>query len=480
MNQHMQYEMRDVPKNGVAGFFKNLLMNMSGGPIKTRDPIDWNQATGQITNAIQPEHSQKANFQTAVTEAQQSLDDLKRQNPNPSAEDAFQAVRGSYLKVLQAAPAYADKFIPVMTGGLPSANSVQYGLQQLNATDPSRPAVPATAPPPQADYNSPEGGDGAVAPTSTPPGAVRPADTVAAAPPAAPGGIEFEPGYGPQRFAALSNLAGRDHSPVNITQPSLVTSNGRRIMATMVMGSPNPADNGYWDASTQQKIKSPVTRESMEVGNGITDEKGYVIHFDPNEGHYVYTPGPDGKPFKRGYAPVPVFNPASGKIEYAGRGDAIGQISGGQAAHDQRTAEEIQKGRREGFLAADNRLSERTLKINQTASAIKDGILKGSIDTVTQGMASLGMPVDKATIDQAMANPQKLVDMVEQQRQQQLADAHDFWQREAGSVNQNFPTPATAPPPTPAPPRAAAPKTAPPPAAVAAPITDKRFGSLLK
>lgn len=439
LNQHMQYEMRDVPKHGVGGFLKNLLINAAGGPIKTREPIDWDAAMGRAANIVTGA-SQKANFNNAVQEAQQKISALKQTNPNPSAEDVERAIGDTFSRVVQSAPNYVQAF--QATVGVPMgatyqpAGSLQYQMQELTRNTPIQ---PTEAPPEPPQNFTPIGGYSPMAPAmTTPPPGTAPAPAGQA--------VVYEPGYGPQRFAALSMVAGHQGSPIQISQPKLVTSGGKRMMATMVFGSPNPADNGYWDASTQRKISSPVTAESVTTSNGITDERGFEMHYDPSQGRYVYTPGPDGQPFRRGYAPVPVVG-ADGQIRYVSRGEAGGQVAGSQGMLDRRTAQERAKERSAAIVAADNRLQSRNIETNRALNAAAVAVQKGSIDIAVQGLSSLGIPVDPSVVQQAMKNPKPLLDVIEAQRQKALADNQRAWQQERGTIDQNYPAQTTAPPP---------------------------------
>lgn len=82
LHRHTQYELRDAPKHGVAGFFKNMLTDATGGQMKSREPINWEEATGRVSNMARG-HSQKENYQKTLTSAMQKIQELTT-NPDGS------------------------------------------------------------------------------------------------------------------------------------------------------------------------------------------------------------------------------------------------------------------------------------------------------------------------------------------------------------------------------------------------------------
>ena len=468
MAQHTQYELRDAPKDGIGGFFKNLLIHATGGPIKTREPIDFDSETGKLTKAVSAtdpttglSYSQSKNYQDAVQEAQQAVNQLKQSNPYPTQQDVQQAVANSFKKVQLGAPSRLNDFAQVigvpMGSSYPVAWSAEAGMQQLSRPMPSAqvpPTQPPPAPPPELSPVRP------MATAAPPPGAGTPQATAAP-----PGGIEYEPGYDRQRFAALTGIAGRQGSPVQVSQPHLVTSGGTRLMGTMVMGSPNPQDNGYWDAQTGQKIKSPVAAVSLTPGSHVPRRgvDNWAIVYDPNLGRETYDLGPDGKPYKIPENFVQVTDNV-GNVRWAPKSEAAGQVTGSQgietrkdaaSAGRQQTGIAASAGRQGTGLAAGraSKLAEINLSFDRRVDALKRSA-RGAV-TAT---ALPGHPPTPQALAQAEQSVQADIAQVEQERAQALADF-------------NASTPAvTAPPPGAATPKH---RTTPPPSAppAAKPVT---------
>jgi hypothetical protein len=119
MHRHMQYELRDTPKDGIGGFFKNLLINASGGPIKTREPINWNEATGTITT-VAAGHSQKENFNKAVQAAQAEIDQIRNTSGMVMPSQLSAVVAKWMPQVMTGAPTYAQAFPQVISGMAPA------------------------------------------------------------------------------------------------------------------------------------------------------------------------------------------------------------------------------------------------------------------------------------------------------------------------------------------------------------------------
>jgi hypothetical protein len=157
LNTHMQYEMRDLKDNdGVAGFFKKILVHAAGGPIKTRQPINFDEATGRIAKAAMG-HSQKAIFEAGVKEAMQKVTEMRQAGASPRQVQAALSEIGT--RIAAGAPAYAEAFaynVGPLAKFDPFTEEVNRQLynraRQLGGAAPTAPALsaPATAPPPEA------------------------------------------------------------------------------------------------------------------------------------------------------------------------------------------------------------------------------------------------------------------------------------------------------------------------------------------
>jgi hypothetical protein len=442
LDRHSRYELRNAPKEGVAGFFRNLFLNLSGGPIKEREPVNWDEATGQLKQ-LADQHSQQKNFESAVAEAQQKLTALQSSNPNLSAEQVQREMLPVYFKIIQNAPNYAGVFADRFFGGrvepFPSVSSPTWQMQELMRTSP-RASVPNTQPPPTQLNYTPIAG-------FTP--SVRPADMTQTASTGQPGsstseqGIEYLPGYGPERFARLSALGSMQSSPVQVGRPTLVTTGKRRVMAVEVMGSPDPNDNGYWEVQTGKKIQGPVVAVSIASNPGIhVDSEGRPMYFDANIGRMVYAEGPDNNPVRLMRSPVRVTGPDGvERWVYPSESNIENQPTGSVA----RDYLSMQRERRKRLSDLDKWLDSQNLETNRIYNKWVNDIRSKNIDIVLQGLASLGVHVDPATARQAMTNPQPLIDIIEAQRQQALQENKAAWARERQSIDENFPS---SPPPS--------------------------------
>lgn len=468
---HTRYELRDSDRKGVGGVLMNILDMASGGPIKQRQPIDFDAATGRITN-LAGAHSQSANFEAAVKKAEAIRQQLAAQNGGTISKEAEQQALLPVLYELQrTAPRFAESFASTMGFGRPGMGTWAYASNELARTVPQGQGAaqpPATSTPPQMPSElsnlSPEAQQvvqehlGMVIPSAPAAAEFRPAEFSSAAP--APGGIEYEPGYGPQRLAALSGAMGYRDSPIQVKPSALVSAGGKRIMATEVIGSPNPLDNGFWDVRTGQKIKSQVTRESIEGASLFEDEQGYLRYLDTSSGQIKYAVDQDGQRVKRGHPPVAAFNPATGRVEYATRTDALGRQTGSQGLQSQEFAEAQRKQRADKITSAGVARDTRKAEINMRMTGAANAANSGQIEIATQTITGLGGVVDPGIIRQAMTNVRPFLAEIERQRQAMLAEADASYQRQMDDINRYYPEVpvATAPPPAAAPGTTAPPK----------------------
>ena len=459
MNQHMHYVLKDAPKDGVAGFFKNLLVNASGGPIKSREPINWDEATGKIaTTASAPQYSQKANFQTAVAEAQQAVNALKQKNPYPTQQEVEQAVSGAYQKVSMNAPRYIDTFRQAMGVAMepsyPVAGSSEAMMNQLRQAAPGQAAIPATQPPPAAPRPTPpvvdERGNVSI-PYVNAPGLAPPvgADNIPAR------GISYVPGYGPDRFAVLSHIAKMGQTGINMTAPHpVITENGVRTTGVYVSGSTAaPGDNGYWDATTGQRINGRTVPVSLSEGRHVVRRgpDNWAIIYDSNLGKNTYDLGPDGKPYKIPENFVAVTD-AAGNVVWAPKSQAAGQTTGGQGLETKREA--AAANRQATWIGAGDRRQDTTrahdkATLNLSYDHRIDALKRSARGAVT-ATALPGHPPSPQALAQAEASVQPQIDAINKER----AEALSAFDASGSSV-----------PRTVAPPTAPAPATDRPPAA---------------
>lgn len=492
MAAHSQFEAKDAPSEGVGGFFKNLLVHATGGPQKSRKPIDFDTETGNIAKLINTgtdpatglSYNQSQNFGKAVNTAQQAVDMLKRgdptngiaANPNPTAEQVQQAVAksGAFQMVTTGAPKYINEFMAQvgvpMGVSYPAAGSPQALMSQL--APPSTTAAVASVPPTQAPpitagyklaaRDVAQASEIPAQPnTATPSASVRPADTTTPA-----NTIQYESGYGADRFAILSRLAHMTGGGVGMTAAHpVVTDSGVRTTGVMVSGSPNPVDNGYWDANSGQKISGRVIPVSLNPGSHVvrkgTDNMALV--YDPNVGHEVYDLGPDGKPYKIPENFVQVTQP-NGDVVWMSKSQAEGKVTGAQGLL-QRNIEARRNLVAMGINAVDARTAHQDLinmstrytqsqaAINTKFDSLVDAARKGQLNITTAAAAGLNRPITQQMIDQARTNSQPLVDEIQAQRKEQLSQVQQGFEAVKQEVYSAYPEltgqplTRTAPPP---------------------------------
>jgi hypothetical protein len=341
LNTHMQYEMRDVPKGGVQGFLKNILTNLSGGPIKTREPINWDMARGRISS-LAGGQSQKANYQTALNEAMAKLSELKGPDGNrlvmPS--EVQSAMAPIFSKVAMSAPAYAQIF--------------QQAIGSMVPKDPFAEAMTAK----KIEFlQNGFGGRPTQQPPAAPPSMAPPAD----APPS--GEMRIGPGEGASipipQMVRRADAAAAPSGPATTTPPSLNLHDPMtKILLKefgMEIGKPgtlyDPSDVSKYEANV---IRHPLTGEwvNYTTGQAVSPEKQSWVPDDqlklPSVSGEVLASGasePGGTPqlvvVNRGGAtsrPVmldgkPVYGQplleeipgAGGRPIYGTRGQALGQ-----------------------------------------------------------------------------------------------------------------------------------------------------------
>jgi len=315
MAHHTRYELKDAPKDGVGGFFKNLLTQATGGNIPARKPINFDEETGKLTQLVNsPGFNQKKNFELATQKATAAVNQLKQQNPTPTEQDVNQAIAasGAFKDMAEGAPKYMDAFAAnfgVRFGpSYSTAGSGQAIMQQLTPllqkagswrpteTPPASAGGQVggrlTAPPPQGMFGQPMTPFERYA-TQPPPGAAPPATTSAppssAAPAQAPtpgaanvrpadnaeydfrGNVAYDPNpyYGPELYNYLSAAAQKpEETGVRmVAAHPIVTVYGegenQQLGHTMGVTFSGPGvPPGYWDANTGRKIQGSGMAET--------------------------------------------------------------------------------------------------------------------------------------------------------------------------------------------------------------------------
>ena len=189
LHQHMQFELRDAPKDGVGGFFKNLLIQASGGPIKTREPIDFDNEVGKLTRLAGGEdpntpgvsYNVDKNYNKAVTGVSSEIQAL---GPNPSPWNIKPIVEKWNTFVQQHAPGQEQNFIQAISMHLPPTFEEILNQRMLQRIGP-----PTSAPPPAPGAATQPGTTAAPAPpgqSSMGMATVNPPNAWTAAPPPTP------------------------------------------------------------------------------------------------------------------------------------------------------------------------------------------------------------------------------------------------------------------------------------------------------
>ena len=448
MAQHMQYEMRDVPKDGVAGFFKNLLTHATGGPIKVREPIDFEKEIGGLTTLRSGvgqnnlSYSQSANFQSAVAQGTTALNAYQQAHPGvPLDAGTVRQIltsSGAYQKVALGAPSKANDFW-ISFGVAPGASYPERG--SIEALIPlTAPTVPPTqappgSPPPQVttppmageaqQIGPPSGQAGptgtpiplgepnqkaiaspapppvASAPASilpanlapTPNGGTGPGEYAGALPEESTGVIKYAPGYGVAQFRALNGMSAKGGATISPAH-EVITQNGVRTMAVQVKTYGD--GNGYWTAEKDPKlIDEPVLAVSLSPGahnvkRDPTTGRGY--YWEPNLRKNVWEFGPDGKPIVIDEKLVAITDPKTGNSRWVPKSQAIGQLTQSMGFNDRKfAAQQILEQMR--INATDYRTASQDL-ISLQSKAVQDknainNRYDGLVDAVKRGQFSI-------------------------------------------------------------------------------------------
>ncbi len=467
MNAHSQYETKDIKDgHGVAGFFKNLMVNLSGGPMKVRQPIHFPTESGKLHQELlaHPEYSQKHVFEQATIEAQQALDALKRTNPYPTAPEAQGAVINAYKKVLAGAPKYEGAFMQVtgvpMGAIYPAVGSLEAMANEQRRRAAARQSPPIASPqappqpPPEMNFSPIAGSTPIQRPfTQAPPvaGNVHPVDSGTGS----PGDSEYVPGLGPDDFALVDNRASRPGSGINKQAAHLVSlPSGRRTGAVLIGGAvDDPALNGYWDPQTGRKFSGNIVPVSLAQGRRKleTGPGGYAMLFDYNQNRNVYDLDPEGNRYIPPKGSVAVTD-ADGNDRWmsASEATARGMITGAQGRFEKSVAarKELQqigikatnaRTAHQDLIATQTRYAAAKNAINARFTSMIDSVRRGQLNILTSAAAGLNRPLSQRAIEQAKTNPQSLIAEIEAQRQEQLKAVDDQLTNAQSAVYEAFP-----------------------------------------
>ncbi len=449
MAQHMQYEMKDAPKDGVAGFMKNLFTHLTGGPIKTREPIDFNTESGKLDTLLQTgrdpntglAYNQDKNYQESLSQLAQVAQQLKgpdgRQMVMPSDwNHAIQPIRN---KVTMGAPGRLQAFEQAAASMVPSPADVLgeqqtrmemealgVGRQQPPASAPTGPQPPATAPPPQSA--SPE-----AAPWLLPSPASGQPPTPTAGTSASPPGFsgidiwnpamapllkKYAPGYEQGKTTTLYNPTQRGQAVSNVienpfthqkfnatTRELLPTEQQSWIPVEQYRGVLSTApskvgkdQDGYGTVSTDGG--RTWVRSTIDIGDGKGPQP-----FKPREGWVVATTA-DGEVWRNQADLQSGVTPAGGV--YA------------QSQANARNAASIAAGYgRQVVAIGATRVNERA-NLDQSFNRRIDAIKRSARGAVT-ATAIPGRPPTPAQLAAAEKSVQPEIDAIEKERADALA-----------------------------------------------------------
>ena len=496
--QHFQAETKGV-KGGAGEFFKNLLINATGGQMQGSKPLDLPQAHADLAVLTNSPESTKAHWR-ALADNQLSA----AVQPGMSAQEvARKAIEISgKLNLQDHLGQDTDKWVQEKTIGYFGAGTPEWyaqGLPRMDQNTQAPPQVampsgsqPTQAPPPAEGMPAaahpylnmvtppsqpPPGAQPSADPTQAPPtaGNIRPADT---------GGSLYASGFTPQHLAALAHAGAQLEAPHPVKWKNPETGAVEHGMGIEVRGGP-PGYNGYWDSNTQRKFAVPVVQSSLTnpVHHLSVGKDGYMTYEDPDLGTVYDTipenpndPNSKRVPYKKPEGLIGVTE-ADGSLRYVPKSQAVGAIMASQGISDRRIAA-LRAMQQIGISATDSRTARQDL-INLTSKAAQsklstnskfDGLVdaarKGQISILTSANAGLNRPISQATLDQAKTNSQPLVDEIEKQRTEQLAAIEADASDTRGIVEDAFPElrKVTNPPPgSPTAPRAATPPASPAP-----------------
>lgn len=487
MAAHSQAEAESLPKEGVGGLIKNFLVQASGGAMKSRKPLDFQAASGEIAHIASAPEAKKdywrnlANTQLAATiKPGMSEQDVQRQ----ANQIANQLNLDGKLGAQDKHQWLADSAI-----GFHSAGSVPYLIDDLNrsvAPAAGAQGTPTTAPPPQAppELNySPVAG---ATPIRQPAAAVRPADSgaQATAPPpgaaAAPAGdaaatgrrpLTYDPVWGPTQFQKLQLMqksGAAEISPVR----SAITDDG--IRKSVIHVNSGTGGGGFWDAYTQQRIAEPMTEVSTSIAPHVVKPVGKdrkAMYWDRDLGKNVPDLDETGRQYNIPENAVQIMAP-DGSIHYEWKTKAVekNDVAGSQgvqamrdkaaAARQQRSIAAADRRQQVGIGASSGRqltgIGARRVNERETLQRSYDfraAALENGAVARMQSNALPGHPLTQEQVAAAKASVAPQVDVIETEREAALK------RFDAGApARTSSPSPRTAaPPPAPAQGQASAP-----------------------
>ena len=213
--QHFQSETKGVSKGGVGEFFKNLIVNATGGPMQGSKPLNHDESMSNVEMLTQAPESKRSHWRAladtqmaAAIQPGMSAEEVQRKAMEISGKLNLQSHLGDE----------AYKWVQQQSYGHPGGGTLAYLLQD-NSTQavpqtPTQTAAPAASTPPPMtqvgpwaqipsqipgvpQFTAPPPGAAAAPASAAPPGNIRQADTAqqAQAPPAAPAAAsKIQPG----------------------------------------------------------------------------------------------------------------------------------------------------------------------------------------------------------------------------------------------------------------------------------------------
>ena len=337
--QHFQAETKGVSKGGVGEFFKNLIVNATGGPMQGSKPLDHNESMANVEMLTQAPESTKTHWRNEANKQLAEITSAAAASGYPMSQAQVQqhaAKIASDMNLQAHLGQDTNSWIvsAAMTAPVdPTQESIQRQAQsRLNElgggttqAPPSAAALvgapvgaPQTEPPPQLNYTPTAGytpattqppPGAAAAPTSAaPPENIRPADTGAAA---TPRPLDFRNPVDLKIMHLMGyDVSGIDkpetlYDPNDQSRSRYVTDMVRNPVTHKwvhrnVTDEPIPPEAQSWIPSTQLKIARPDPVTSVTGGQsqngpfyqGHRDKKGNWVADIDEQGNKVFAPLP--------------------------------------------------------------------------------------------------------------------------------------------------------------------------------------------
>lgn len=415
MGQHAVQQTKGADKKGVGGFFRNMLVELTGGEMKGREPINLHEQVGSWEGKLNqtPELRQSYWENRAV---EKWNDEKKRLEGSGqlSQENAVQVLEPILAELNQHAPEKVQGFLAIHTGGLtPEAQLYPRAVSRVKSQLLQQMMGELGAEPPQprpaAETGVPAAGAGSspVVPTGTlPAGAPSPTAGAPAGPPAGPA----------YDSATTSSLQLLKKVPPMLREDLFGKPEHTNLHSpdgTQVLGAIRYPQISVWLNPANMEPYAPGMQNwpaSTAISRGAVhtkiDDEGYVRQFDSGTGEWGYAKGPGGQTKWKAPAGSEVVEMDDGSVQLVPRGTATREHlrptsrPPSSAAVQQQDMDKWQAGKatadreyRQGLITTDRWVANQKASLNKlgltTWLSTGGSTVAGGVKTVPEAIAAI-------------------------------------------------------------------------------------------